>query len=146
MQVMLMRLMSKGEYLIVPKGTKFKGLGKLGLISKCDESLYVDVGEICRNNACVLSVIMWELNKQNFAWKCNFLCKMLCEWKFVAWFNRFSRISRLVYIREYEIYLLKFVASLKYVTWSRGMGHMSRILILSYRLKEVTNSYVLHCF
>ena len=29
---MLMRLMSKGEYLIVPKGTKFKGLGKLGLI------------------------------------------------------------------------------------------------------------------
>ena len=31
MQVMLMRLMSKGEYLIVPKGTKFKGLGKLGL-------------------------------------------------------------------------------------------------------------------
>ena len=32
MQVMLMRLMSKGEYLIVPKGTKFKGSGKLGLI------------------------------------------------------------------------------------------------------------------
>ena len=31
MQVMLMRLMSKGEYLIVPKGTKFKGSGKLGL-------------------------------------------------------------------------------------------------------------------
>ena len=29
---MLMRLMSKGEYLIVPKGTKFKGSGKLGLI------------------------------------------------------------------------------------------------------------------
>ena len=28
---MLMRLMSKGEYLIVPKGMKFKGLGKLGL-------------------------------------------------------------------------------------------------------------------
>ena len=28
---MLMRLMSKGEYLIVPKGTKFKGSGKLGL-------------------------------------------------------------------------------------------------------------------
>ena len=33
MQVMLMRLMSKGEYLIVPKGTKFTGSGKLGL--KC---------------------------------------------------------------------------------------------------------------
>ena len=31
MQVMFMRLMSKGEYLIVPKGMKFTGLGKLGL-------------------------------------------------------------------------------------------------------------------
>ena len=31
MQVMLMRLMSKGEYLIVPKGTKFTWSGKLGL-------------------------------------------------------------------------------------------------------------------
>ena len=31
MQVMLMRLMSKGEYLIVPKGTKITGAGKLGL-------------------------------------------------------------------------------------------------------------------
>ena len=31
MQVMLMRLMSKSEYLIVPKGTKFTGSGKLGL-------------------------------------------------------------------------------------------------------------------
>ena len=31
MQVMLMRLMSKGEYFTVPKGTKFKGSGKLGL-------------------------------------------------------------------------------------------------------------------
>ena len=31
MQVMLMRLMSKIEYLIVPKGTKFMGSGKLGL-------------------------------------------------------------------------------------------------------------------
>ena len=30
MQVMLMRLMSKGEYLIVPKGTKFTWPGKLG--------------------------------------------------------------------------------------------------------------------
>ena len=33
MQVMLVRLMSKGEYLIVPKGTKFTGSGKLGLLS-----------------------------------------------------------------------------------------------------------------
>ena len=31
MQVILMRLMSKGEYVIVPKGTKFRGAGKLGL-------------------------------------------------------------------------------------------------------------------
>ena len=31
MQVMLMRLMSKAEYLIIPKGTKFTGLGELGL-------------------------------------------------------------------------------------------------------------------
>ena len=31
MQVMLMRLMSKGEYLIVPKGTKFTEAGKLEL-------------------------------------------------------------------------------------------------------------------
>ena len=29
-----MRLMSKGEYVIVPKGTKFEGAGKLGLISR----------------------------------------------------------------------------------------------------------------
>ena len=29
---MLMRLMSKGEYLIVPKGTKFTGSSKLGLM------------------------------------------------------------------------------------------------------------------
>ena len=28
---MLMRLMSKSEFLIVPKGTKFAGPGKLGL-------------------------------------------------------------------------------------------------------------------
>ena len=34
MPVTLMRLMSKGEYLIVPKGTKFKGAGKLGLNDK----------------------------------------------------------------------------------------------------------------
>ena len=31
MQVMLMRLMSKSEFPIVPKGTKFVGSGKLGL-------------------------------------------------------------------------------------------------------------------
>ena len=33
------------------------------------------------------------------------------------------------------------------VIWhARGMSRMSLILILSYRLKEVTNSNVLHCF
>ena len=31
MQVMLMRLMSKGEYVIIPKGTKSTGSSKLGL-------------------------------------------------------------------------------------------------------------------
>ena len=31
---MLMRLMSKIKYLIMPKGTKFMGLGKLGLTNK----------------------------------------------------------------------------------------------------------------
>ena len=36
MQVMLMRLMSKGEYLIVPKETKLLGSSKLGL-SACKE-------------------------------------------------------------------------------------------------------------
>ena len=35
---------------------------------------------------------------------------------------------------------------LLFVTWSRGMSRMSEILILSYRLKEVINPYVLHCF
>ena len=30
MQVVLMRLISIGEYVIVPKGTKFTGSGKLG--------------------------------------------------------------------------------------------------------------------
>ena len=41
---MLMRLMSKGEYLIVPKGTKFTGSGKLGLkyLRYKAENLYLD--------------------------------------------------------------------------------------------------------
>ena len=43
MQVMLVRLMSKGEYLIVPKGTKFTGPGKLGLkVDLLCNSLRVD--------------------------------------------------------------------------------------------------------
>ena len=43
MQVMLMRLMSKGEYLIVPKGTKFTGLGKLGLNDVKDIEIQVKI-------------------------------------------------------------------------------------------------------
>ena len=43
MQVMLMRLMSKGEYLIVPKGTKFKGSGKLGLMLIMLEEAFMKV-------------------------------------------------------------------------------------------------------
>ena len=41
---MLMRLMSKGEYLIVPKGTKFTGAGKLGL----DEISYKTINHTIR--------------------------------------------------------------------------------------------------
>ena len=33
-----------------------------------------------------------------------------------------------------------------YMTWPRGMSRMSLILILSYRLKQMTYSYVLQCF
>ena len=33
-----------------------------------------------------------------------------------------------------------------YVTRSRGMSRMSLMLILSHRLKQMTYSYVLHCF
>ena len=39
MQVMLTRLMSKIEYLIVPKGTKFTGSCKLGLNGKQELNL-----------------------------------------------------------------------------------------------------------
>ena len=35
---MLLRLMSKGENLIVPKGTKFTGSAKLGLSKSKDQS------------------------------------------------------------------------------------------------------------
>ena len=42
MQLMLMRLMSKGEYVIVPKGTKFRGVGKLGL-TKSKTSIFMDL-------------------------------------------------------------------------------------------------------
>ena len=44
--------------------------------------------------------------------------------------------------------LMTFFLSQKeqYMTWLRGMSRMSGILIFSYRLKEVTNSYVLNYF
>ena len=48
MQVMLMRLMSKGDYIIVPKGTKFTGSGKLGL------SMFADL-EVKRNHGVQFS-------------------------------------------------------------------------------------------
>ena len=51
MQVMLMRLMSKGEYVIVPKGTKFTGSGKLGLTSSTEYGRFSDLV------ACVLILV-----------------------------------------------------------------------------------------
>ena len=47
MQVMLVRLISKGKYLIVPKGTKFTGSGKLGFKKKKS----VDNFEMCTKHA-----------------------------------------------------------------------------------------------
>ena len=38
------------------------------------------------------------------------------------------------------------ILTYEYVTWSSGMSRMSLKLILSYRLKHMTYSYVLHCF
>ena len=55
MQVMLMRLMSRGEYLIVPKGTKFPGSVKLGL--RVDKSLITtDPGHVHKNDSCMLCI------------------------------------------------------------------------------------------
>ena len=53
MQVMLMRLMSKGEYLIVPKGTKFTGSGKLGLKARNECELQNQL------NLCLNKVAKW---------------------------------------------------------------------------------------
>ena len=55
MQVMLMRLMSKGEYVIVPKGTKFTGSGKLGLI--------VDINALL---TCVSFSTFTDMRNENF--------------------------------------------------------------------------------
>ena len=40
----------------------------------------------------------------------------------------------------------QFASGCIYVTWSRGISRISGVLILYYRLREVTSSYVLHCF
>ena len=51
---MLMRLMSKGEYLIVPKGTKFTGAGKLGLrVTFGQNSTYGTTGTVWWKKNCV---------------------------------------------------------------------------------------------
>ena len=42
MQVMLMRLISKIKYFTVPKGMKFTGLGKLGLLVLKQLNYYYD--------------------------------------------------------------------------------------------------------
>ena len=59
---MLMRLMSKGEYLIVPKGTKFTGSGKLGLRHYCKQKkdnpcLLRDFASFCSNFIPILKMI-----------------------------------------------------------------------------------------
>ena len=52
-----------------------------------------------------------------------------------------------VYIHLSEVNVKSAVLTISlYVTRSRVMNRISGILILSYRLTEVTNSYVLHCF
>ena len=54
-----MRLMSKGEYVIVPKGTKFTGAGKLGLTLDND-SHGQDLGTWCENRKSAL-IVVWVL-------------------------------------------------------------------------------------
>ena len=44
------RLMSKGEYLIVPKGTKFMGSGKLGLEKKKKKTFFFGGGGLKDQN------------------------------------------------------------------------------------------------
>ena len=63
---MLMRLMSKGEYLIVPKGTKFMGLGKLGLrwryvVLSIDQSRNNYVINVCLTYNTYLLMTWWLL-------------------------------------------------------------------------------------
>ena len=51
---MLMRLMSKGEYLIVPKGTKFTGSGKLGLNSNLSNLVIFSIQKLNITMICYL--------------------------------------------------------------------------------------------
>ena len=49
-------------------------------------------------------------------------------------------------ILEYILHYGVFSKSHSYVTCSKEISQMSGTLILSYRLREVANSYALHCF
>ena len=71
MQVMLMRLMSKGEYLIVPKGTKFTGAGKLGLRLLCSVTKTVfhqGGGEVIPIVTCTPCTAAKMCKKSTFSW------------------------------------------------------------------------------
>ena len=65
MQVMLMRLMSKGEYLIIPKGTKFKGSGKLGLTLIYLKSTFGQARFLMNNNQCCSQVHLFRVQDQD---------------------------------------------------------------------------------
>ena len=54
---MLMRLMSKSEFLIVPKGTKFTGSGKSGLKHVCSLLLQVYIHRQKQKHAESIRVI-----------------------------------------------------------------------------------------
>ena len=70
---MLMRLMSKGEYLIVPKGTKFTGLGKLGLITTT-----VGISTLCVNTVYVThSKTIFLPDKGLIAWQNHLNLKLV---------------------------------------------------------------------
>ena len=60
---MLMRLMSNGEYLIVPKGTKFKGSGKLGLITHKFDA--IKQNELELSNTFLVLQMMCSINQKN---------------------------------------------------------------------------------
>ena len=93
MQVMLMRLTSKGEYVIVPKGTKFTGLGKLGLNLKMWLFIWKDLKyfghhgcQMClENTLCIQCINCFE--------------KWYNEKIFVPWFGFYNyRYSKLPFL------------------------------------------------